>query len=198
MPYGIPAFLLTDNGPHFIRTVSETLCKFLGMKPLMTTANNPKTHGQAERYNTNRPSSHACVIILPSTNTIGMLLYIHSPTHTMLMYTAQPDRPHSAWSSPVSHLDLLHSSHGQRSQLTLNPKHHQRFSATPFYPVFPKCVTTLTSKWKPVYRATTSTTTTKCLNRHLFALVNSFMFTAYRYRHLLQTKCPWKHALNCS
>lgn len=46
MPYGIPATLLTDNGPQFVGTFFAAVCLILGVKQLTTTAYHPQTNGQ--------------------------------------------------------------------------------------------------------------------------------------------------------
>lgn len=50
MPYWTPACLLTNNGPQFVSRFYEILCMFLEVKHVMTTANHPQIHGQAELY----------------------------------------------------------------------------------------------------------------------------------------------------
>ena len=51
IPYGIPSYVLTDNGPQFTSKFFACLCAFLGSKLLNTTAYHPQTNGQAERFN---------------------------------------------------------------------------------------------------------------------------------------------------
>ena len=50
-PYGMPNYLLTDNGTQFVSKFFETICSYLGIKHLTTTAYHPECNGQAERYN---------------------------------------------------------------------------------------------------------------------------------------------------
>ena len=50
-PYGVPDYLLTDNGSQFISEFFERICAALGTTHLRTTAYHPATNGQAERYN---------------------------------------------------------------------------------------------------------------------------------------------------
>ena len=51
IPYGMPSFLLTDNGPQFVAKLFEAVCLMLGLKHVTTTAYHPQTNGQTERYN---------------------------------------------------------------------------------------------------------------------------------------------------
>jgi len=51
MPYGIPASVLSDNGPQFVSKFMGAVCGILGVKQLTTTAYHPQTNGQTERYN---------------------------------------------------------------------------------------------------------------------------------------------------
>lgn len=50
VPYGIPDYSLADNGPEFVSKFLATLCTFLGLKNLTTTAYHPQTSGQVEWY----------------------------------------------------------------------------------------------------------------------------------------------------
>ena len=50
-PYGIPTYILTDNGPQFVAKIFDHLVTMLGVSHLRTTAYHPQTNGQAERYN---------------------------------------------------------------------------------------------------------------------------------------------------
>ena len=50
-PYGMPEYLLTDNGPQFVARTFEFLTVMLGVVHVRTTAYHPQTNGQAERYN---------------------------------------------------------------------------------------------------------------------------------------------------
>ncbi|CAN8067637.1 unnamed protein product [Agarophyton chilense] len=50
-PYGIPNYLLTDNGPQFVSKFFEEICRALGTKHVTTTAYHPQANGQAERFN---------------------------------------------------------------------------------------------------------------------------------------------------
>ena len=49
--YGVPNYLLTDNGPQFAAKFFDTVCGMLGVKHFFTTAYHPQTNGQAERFN---------------------------------------------------------------------------------------------------------------------------------------------------
>lgn len=51
MPFGIPTYLLTDNGSQIVGKFFATLCAFLGTKHLSTTAYHRETNLQTERYN---------------------------------------------------------------------------------------------------------------------------------------------------
>lgn len=51
IPYGIPKFVLSDNGPQFVAKFFEAICVLLGLKHLTTTAYHPQSNGQTERYN---------------------------------------------------------------------------------------------------------------------------------------------------
>lgn len=48
--YGIPAHVLTNNETQFVSKFYQSLWDFLGTKYQMTTAYNPQTNGQAERF----------------------------------------------------------------------------------------------------------------------------------------------------
>lgn len=50
-PYGIPAFFLTENGPQFVRKFFKTLCTFLDIRHLRTTAYDFQIIGRAECNN---------------------------------------------------------------------------------------------------------------------------------------------------
>lgn len=50
LPYGIPEYLLTDKGSHFVSTFIAILCRFIGLKHLPTAAHRPQTNSQIERY----------------------------------------------------------------------------------------------------------------------------------------------------
>lgn len=50
IPYGIPRFLLADNGPLVVNKCFDWLCTFLVVKHLTTTAYYPKISGRAEQY----------------------------------------------------------------------------------------------------------------------------------------------------
>jgi transposase InsO family protein len=49
--YGAPVILLTDNGTRFVSKFFQTVCRLLGVKQVFTTAYNPQTNGQCERFN---------------------------------------------------------------------------------------------------------------------------------------------------
>lgn len=51
VPYSIRDHLVADNGPHFVSKFFATLCGFLGVKRLATTAYHFQTNGRVERYN---------------------------------------------------------------------------------------------------------------------------------------------------
>lgn len=51
VPYGIPAFLLADNGLQFVSQFFKKLCTFFEVNRLTITTYHPKTDGQAEHYN---------------------------------------------------------------------------------------------------------------------------------------------------
>ena len=50
-PYGIPDTLLTDNGPQFTAKFFAPVGRLLGIRYVLTTAYQPQTNGQAERFN---------------------------------------------------------------------------------------------------------------------------------------------------
>lgn len=50
VPYGIPDFLLTYDGPHFVNTFFARLYKFLAVKPMTTTDCHPQTSKLVERF----------------------------------------------------------------------------------------------------------------------------------------------------
>lgn len=49
VPYGIPAYVLTNSGTRFVSKFLRTICYFLGLKHLTTTAHHPQTSGLEER-----------------------------------------------------------------------------------------------------------------------------------------------------
>jgi transposase InsO family protein len=49
--YGPPVSFITDNGPQFSAKFFQAACAELGIKKVFTTAYNPQTNGQVERYN---------------------------------------------------------------------------------------------------------------------------------------------------
>lgn len=49
-PYGIPAYVLTDNGVQFTCKLFARLCIMLGVNDQTTTAYHPQTNGQEEQY----------------------------------------------------------------------------------------------------------------------------------------------------
>jgi len=51
IPYGLPTYLLTDNGPQFVAKFFEAVCVTLSLNHVTTTAYHPQTNGQTERYN---------------------------------------------------------------------------------------------------------------------------------------------------
>lgn len=51
VPYGLPTYLLTDNRVQLTKKFFATLCTVLGVKDLATTAYDPQSNSQAERYN---------------------------------------------------------------------------------------------------------------------------------------------------
>lgn len=51
VPYGIPSFLLTDNGTQFVFKFFADLCGFFGVRHLATTAYHLQPNGQAQRFN---------------------------------------------------------------------------------------------------------------------------------------------------
>lgn len=50
-PYGIPLYLLTDNGIQCVSKFFEAVCGMLGIKQVITTAYHPHTSGLTERLN---------------------------------------------------------------------------------------------------------------------------------------------------
>ena len=50
-PYGVPSYLVTDNGPQFASKFFEAVCTMLGVQHYLTTAYHPQTNGQSERFN---------------------------------------------------------------------------------------------------------------------------------------------------
>ncbi|CAN8077309.1 unnamed protein product [Agarophyton chilense] len=50
-PYGMPLYLLTDNGSQFVPKFFSHVCATLGIKHVTTTAYHPQTNGQVERFN---------------------------------------------------------------------------------------------------------------------------------------------------
>lgn len=51
IPFGIPSYLLTDNGPQIVRKLFATVCGSLVVKHVTTTAYHPQTNCQAKRFN---------------------------------------------------------------------------------------------------------------------------------------------------
>lgn len=51
VPFGIPAYLLTDKGPHFVSKCFATVRGYLGIQHITTTLFHLQTNGQAERCN---------------------------------------------------------------------------------------------------------------------------------------------------
>ena len=49
--YGVPSYVLTDNGPQFAAKFFEAVCTMIGIKHVFTTAYHPQTNGQVERFN---------------------------------------------------------------------------------------------------------------------------------------------------
>jgi transposase InsO family protein len=49
--YGVPLFLLSDNGRQFSAKFFQTICQRLGVHQLFTSAYSPSTNGQTERFN---------------------------------------------------------------------------------------------------------------------------------------------------
>lgn len=49
--FGIPVFVLTDNGPHYVSKLFAMLFADLGVKHLTTTAYHQQNNGLAERFN---------------------------------------------------------------------------------------------------------------------------------------------------
>jgi Integrase zinc binding domain/Integrase core domain/Chromo (CHRromatin Organisation MOdifier) domain len=49
--YGIPKFLLSDNGTQFTSKFFLEVCRELGIAKVFTTAYHPQTNGQVERFN---------------------------------------------------------------------------------------------------------------------------------------------------
>jgi transposase InsO family protein len=49
--YGAPVSLITDNGPKFTARLFQAVRAEFGVKKFFTTAYDPQTNGQAERYN---------------------------------------------------------------------------------------------------------------------------------------------------
>lgn len=50
-PYGIPFYLLTDNGREFVSNFFGAVCSMLCIKHLIAMAYQPQTNGPAERFN---------------------------------------------------------------------------------------------------------------------------------------------------
>lgn len=51
IPNAIPSYLLIYSGPQFVPKFFASVCAYLGVKQLTTTAYNLQTNGQTERYN---------------------------------------------------------------------------------------------------------------------------------------------------
>lgn len=49
--YGIPRYLLSENGPQFLSKFFKALCGYFVFNELDTTACHPHTNGHTERYN---------------------------------------------------------------------------------------------------------------------------------------------------
>lgn len=49
-PFGIPTYLLTDNGPQFVSKLFSSIRGYIGLKHPITTTYHSQTNGQAERY----------------------------------------------------------------------------------------------------------------------------------------------------
>lgn len=51
VPFGIPTYLLMDNGPQFVGKFLTLVCGHLGVEHLTKTAYHPQTNDQAKRFN---------------------------------------------------------------------------------------------------------------------------------------------------
>lgn len=51
VPFDIPSYVLPDHGPQFVSKFFATICGFLDVRHLTTTAYHPQTNGQVERFN---------------------------------------------------------------------------------------------------------------------------------------------------
>jgi transposase InsO family protein len=49
--YGVPAEILSDNGPCFAGELYRCICQFMGIRRIFTTPYHPQTNGQVERFN---------------------------------------------------------------------------------------------------------------------------------------------------
>ena len=49
--YGVPRYVLTDNGPQFAAKFFDAVCALLGVRRYLTTAYHPQSNGQTERFN---------------------------------------------------------------------------------------------------------------------------------------------------
>lgn len=71
--YGVPNYLLTDNGAQFVSIFFTMLSLLLGIKKLMTTTYHLQTNGQVECYNCTVVARMP--ILFPNIRKIGMHTY---------------------------------------------------------------------------------------------------------------------------
>lgn len=93
LPYGIPNYVLTDNGPQFVSKYFMTLCLFLGFKKLTNTAYHRQTNGQVERYNSMLIAR--CVITFLNMRSIWRRTYSCSSMHIICRGITRRLRPPS-------------------------------------------------------------------------------------------------------
>lgn len=103
IPYGIETYLLTDNGPQFVKKVFATLCAFPGEKFFTTTANNPQNNDQTERYNKKIVSRRHYYVTEHRRNWDQYV----KPWYTTIMrrFTGRLEPPYLVWYSPGNSLD---------------------------------------------------------------------------------------------
>ena len=102
--FGIPRYILTDNGIHFTSTLMDALIKQVGVTHLYSTLYHPQTNGQVERYDSTMDAKIAALSNLRKTDwddqlpfvTFNYSASIHSSTKQILfemMYGRSPVLP---------------------------------------------------------------------------------------------------------
>lgn len=102
--FGNLTYLLTDNGSQFVSGFFKHVCRYLGVKNLLTTANNPQINGQSKQFNW---TIFERLLHYVANHQRDWVLYVLFLTHA---YNTQVHR--SAETSPYS-LVVSHHSPGQ-------------------------------------------------------------------------------------